>query len=319
MARQIQYVRNNTDTRCGFVAVIGAPNAGKSTLVNTLVGEKVSIVTHKIQTTRFNVRGIAMIDNAQLVLVDTPGIFEPKTRIDRSMVHAAWSGVSGADAIVHVVDAATYPGDNLRNIRARRDTNCIVKQLSQGQKKTPVFLTLNKIDLIRKDTLLELVNTFNKSYNYKEIFMISAENGSGVCVLASTLVKIVPAGPFLFPEDQAADIGARLQAAEITREKLFLRLHNELPYASHVETENWQVQKNGTIRIEQVIYVRRPAQKPIVLGKKGQTIKWIGQSARRELKQALGAEVHLFLFVKVRENWSENRSHYTDSGLEFDV
>jgi len=311
-------------TRSGFVAVIGAPNAGKSTLVNALVGEKITIVTHKIQTTRFNVRGIAMGDKAQLVLVDTPGIFEPKQRLDRSMVHAAWRGVADADAIAHVVDTPAYmrvqDGDkpSAQDKKSAQDTDRVIKGLRKRGNDKPTLLVLNKIDGMPRDQLLKLLEKFKETNVYSDIFMVSALTGDGVDHVKETLCTLMPMGPYLFPEDQAADIPARLLAAEITREKLFLRLHNELPYASHVETETWTRQKNG-LRIEQVIYVRRKSQKPIVLGKGGQTIKDIGKMARLEMQECFGGKVHLFLFVKVRENWVEDRSKYMDVGLEFDV
>lgn len=311
-------------TKAGFVAVIGAPNAGKSTLVNALVGEKITIVTHKIQTTRFNVRGIAMGEDAQLVLVDTPGIFEPKQRLDRSMVHAAWRGVADADAIAHVVDAPAYlrvminDKPSAQDKKSAQDTDRVVKGLEKRGNSKPAILVLNKIDGLQRDLLLKLLEKFKDTKSYTDIFMISALTGDGVADLKAALCSLMPTGPYLFPEDQAADIPARLLAAEITREKLFLRLHNELPYASHVETETWTRQKNG-IRIEQVIYVKRKSQKPIVLGKRGQTIKDIGRMARLEMQESFGEKVHLFLFVKVRENWTEDRTKYMDVGLEFEV
>lgn len=312
-------------TKSGFAAIIGAPNAGKSTLVNSLVGEKVSIVTHKIQTTRFQVRGIAMIANAQIVLVDTPGIFEPKQRLDRSMVHAAWTGAADSDVIVHVVDAPSYfqvlgqgkpsPQDK----KSAQDTDSVVEGLATKKRKKPTILALNKIDLLPREHLLKLIEHFNKTKVYDDVFLISALDGKGVQALGEHLADIMPLGPYLYPEDQSADIPSRLLAAEITREKLFLRLHNELPYASHVETEKWTRKKDGSIRIEQLIYVRRKSQKPIVLGKNGQTIKSIGQMARLDMADVFGTKIHLFLFVKVRENWHEDRSKYAELGLEFDV
>lgn len=314
-----------TATRSGFVAVIGAPNAGKSTLVNALVGEKVSIVTHKVQTTRFQVRGIAMIANAQLVLVDTPGIFKPKEkdRLSRSMVHAAWTGVDDADAIVHVVDAPAFhrqsEGEGSAQDRlSTEDTNRVSSGLKE-RKRGQTFLALNKIDEIERDKLLALIAHFNAMDVYDEIYLISALNEDGIDDLAQSLVAAMPQGPYLYPADQAADIPSRLMAAEITREKLFLRLHDELPYASTVETEKWTRQKNGDIRIDQIIYVKRASQKPIVLGKGGKTIKDIGAQSRREMQDWLGCKVHLFLFVKVREKWGDDRARYTESGLEFDV
>ena len=316
---------NKEQTKAGFAAIIGAPNAGKSTLVNALVGEKISIVTHKIQTTRFQVRGIAMHDKAQIVLVDTPGIFEPKQRLDRSMVHAAWSGVADADVIVHVVDAPSYSHVHRcedptgQDKKSAHDTDRVVEGLAKRSGKRPVYLALNKIDEMEKENLLELIKLFEKTQAYTDILLISALKGNGVPEMAVRLAEAMPIGPYLYPIDQAADIPSRLMAAEITREKLFLRLHNELPYASHVETESWKRTKAGDIRIEQIIYVRRKSQKPIVLGKNGQTIKQIGQMARHDMTEVFGKKVHLFLFVKVRENWSEDRSKYLESGLEFDV
>lgn len=312
-------------TRSGFVAIIGAPNAGKSTLVNALVGEKVSIVTHKVQTTRFQIRGIAMLGAAQLVLVDTPGIFKPKEtdRLARSMVHAAWTGVDDADAIVHVVDAPAFyrhkngEGDAQDRLSSE-DTDRVISGL-RSRKNGKTLLALNKIDEMERDKLLELIAHFNTQEVYAEIFLISALNHDGVDDLGQGLVKAMPEGPYLYPPDQAADIPSRLMAAEITREKLFLRLHDELPYASMVETEKWTDQKNGDVRIEQIIYVKRDSQKPIVLGKGGRTIKDIGAQSRREMQDWLGRKVHLFLFVKVREKWSDDRARYVESGLEFDV
>ncbi|MEE9272877.1 MAG: GTPase Era [Robiginitomaculum sp.] len=314
----------NVKIRAGFAAIIGAPNAGKSTLVNAMVGEKISIVTHKIQTTRFQVRGIAMLENTQIVLVDTPGIFEPRQRLDRSMVHAAWSGASDADAIVHVVDAPSFykvftnskpKGQDKKSVQ---DTERVIKGLTKYERSKPTYLALNKIDDIQRDNLLGLIKYFDKTNVYDDIFLLSALKGDGVELLAEKITEDMPIGPYLYPKDQAADIPCRLLAAEITREKLFLRLHKELPYASHVETESWKRQKNG-IRIDQTIYVRRKSQKPIVLGKNGATIKAIGKMARLDMQESFGEKVHLFLFVKVRENWSEDRSKYIESGLEFNV
>lgn len=312
-------------SRAGFVAIIGAPNAGKSTLVNALVGEKVSIVTHKVQTTRFQVRGIAMIDDAQLILVDTPGIFKPKDadRFSKSMVHAAWTGATDADAIVHVVDAPAYSRyledtAGSQDRLAHKDTMQVIEGL-EFRTSTPRFLALNKIDAMESEKLLQLIAAFNDYGIYDQIFLISALNKDGVSDLASNLIKALPEGPYLYPPDQAADIPSRLMAAEITREKLFLRLHDELPYASMVETEKWTRQKNGDIRIDQVIYVQRKSQKPIVLGKGGATIKQIGASARKDMQEWLGQKVHLFLFVKVRENWNNDPARYKVSGLEYNV
>lgn len=313
------------ETRSGFVAVIGAPNAGKSTLVNALVGEKVSIVTHKVQTTRFQVRGIAMTDNAQLVLVDTPGIFEPRKddRLSRSMVHSAWSGVEDADALVHVVDAGAMlrheSGDGTAQDRlSSEDTQRVLAGL-RGRPRAKSILALNKIDETSREALLGLIKGFNDEEVYGEIFLISAINGDGVGDLKAALIRAMPKSPFLYPPDQAADIPARLMASEITREKLFLRLHDELPYDSMVETETWKTLRSGDIRVEQVVYVRRPSQKSIVLGKGGRTIKEIGASARKDMQDWLGQKVHLFLFVKVRDKWRDDRDRYAGTGLEFDV
>ena len=316
--------------RAGFVAIIGAPNAGKSTLTNALVGEKVSIVTHKVQTTRFQVRGIAMLktaanEEAQVVLVDTPGIFAPKEtdRLAKSMVHAAWTGVGDSDAIVHVVDAPAHHrhknGEGSAQDRLSvEDTDRVIAGLKLRQ-QNKVFLALNKIDEMPHDLLLAQIDEFNQQGVYTEIFVVSALNLDGVDTLSKTLAAAMPEGPFLYPPDQAADIPSRLMAAEITREKLFLRLHDELPYASTVETEKWTRQKNGDIRIDQIIYVKRDSQKPIVLGKGGKTIKDIGASARRDMQDWLGQKVHLFIFVKVRDNWQNDKARYVESGLEFDV
>ena len=316
--------------RSGFAAVIGAPNAGKSTLTNSLVGEKVSIVTHKVQTTRFQVRGIAMLtgsDNsqAQVVLVDTPGIFSPKEsdRLSRSMVHAAWTGVSDAEVVIHVVDAPAYHRC-LNSNGTSQDRLSVedTKKVSNGLKridKKKIFLILNKIDELAHDLTLSLIAEFKKLEIYDEFFLVSAINMEGIKKLSEYLVNLMPISPFLYPADQAADIPSRLMAAEITREKIFLRLHDELPYASTVETESWKNQKNGDVRIDQIIYVRRDSQKPIVLGKGGKTIKSIGASARNDMQDWLGRKVHLFLFVKVRDNWQNDKSHYTETGLEYDA
>ena len=312
-------------SRAGFAAVIGAPNAGKSTLVNALVGEKISIVTHKVQTTRFQVRGIALINETQVVLVDTPGIFNAKDRLDRSMVHAAWTGVKDASAILHMVDAPAYlramNGDepSSQDKLGRKDTDAVIEGLKTRGQGTPTWMCLNKIDLMPHDAALQLIAHFSGAKVYDEIFLMSATNGDGIDTLKSALETAMPEGDWLYPADQAADIPTRLIAAEVTREKLFLRLHDELPYNSMVETENWQENRDGSVKIEQVIYVRKNSQKPIVLGKGGQTIKSIGASSRAELSEWLGRKVHLFLFVKVRENWMEDRARYDIQGLEFDV
>ncbi|WP_409433882.1 GTPase Era [Litorimonas sp. RW-G-Af-16] len=317
------------NTRAGFAAIVGAPNAGKSTLTNALVGEKVSIVTHKVQTTRFQIRAIAMLetkegDTAQVVLVDTPGIFVPKDsdRLAKSMVHAAWTGADDANLTVHVVDAPAWlrravgEGDAQDRLCVE-DTQRVQKGLAK--RKSKAFLVLNKIDEIPHDQLLTLIAEFSELNLYAEIFLVSAKNGDGVKDLSQALAEEMPKGPFLYPEDQAADIPSRLMAAEITREKLFLRLHDELPYMSMVETEGWKQKKDGSIKIDQVIYVRRDSQKPIVLGKGGQTIKDIGAAARKDMSDWLGTKVHLFLFVKVRANWKDDQARYAGTGLEFDV
>jgi GTP-binding protein Era len=301
-------------TRCGFTAIIGAPNAGKSTLTNALVGSKVAIVSPKVQTTRMNVRGVAMRDETQIVFVDTPGIFQPRRRLDKAMVAAAWSGAGDADAVVHLVDAAEITEKPKGHAAA--DTEAIIENLKQtGRKK--VALALNKIDALPVEQLLPLAEKFNAAGVYEEIFMISALKGDGVEALAAWCEKNMPEGPFLYPPDQAADIPSRLLAAEITREKIYLRLHDELPYATAVETEKWEERKDGSAKIDQVIYVQRDGQKAIVLGHQGKTIKDIGAASRRELEAIFGRRIHLFLFVKVREDWADKRDHYREIGLEF--
>ena len=308
--------------RSGFTAVIGAPNAGKSTLVNRLVGSKVSIVTQKVQTTRFPIKGVAIEGASQIVLIDTPGIFKPRRRLDRAMVRAAWGGAEGADAVIHLVDAhseiATAEGKgSASDRRCADDTASIMQSLpTEGRK---AILVLNKIDLVRRDQLLALSQRLFASDAYEEVFMISAANGSGVNDLKARLAALMPEGHWLYPEDQTADLPARLLAAEITREKLYLRVHEELPYAAAVETTSFTEAKGGAVRIEQTIYVERESQRPIILGKGGQTLKWIGENARKDLIEILGQPVHLFLLVKVKENWSEAREFYSGIGLDFDV
>jgi GTP-binding protein Era len=308
--------------RCGFVAVIGAPNAGKSTLVNALVGAHVSIVTHKVQTTRFQVRGVTTRGDTQLVLVDTPGIFAPKRRLDRAMVRAAWMGAQDADAIVHVVDA---PAEG-RMIGGRRDAGDArsaedTANIAEGLKKSALkaILVLNKIDAMPRDALLGVADALYKTGAYSEVFMISAKSGDGVGDLHKRLEAIAPEGPWMYPEDQLADLQERLIAAEITREKVMLRLHDELPYQITVETESFKEQKDGSIRIEQTLFVARDSQKGIVLGHKGETIKAIGTQARLSMAEFLGRRVHLFLNVKVAENWSEDPRRYSDVGLDFEA
>lgn len=294
------------DTRCGFVALIGAPNAGKSTLLNTLVGTKLAIVTHKVQTTRARLTGIALDGPAQLVFVDTPGIFAPRRRLDRAMVQAAWSGAADADLIVLLVDAKKGMDDEVSRI---------VEGL-QAAGRTAI-LALNKVDTVRRDSLLGLSAALNDTGVFDQTFMISALTGDGVADLRAHLAAGVPPGPWLYPEDQITDVTQRLLAAEITREKVYLRLHQELPYASTVETEAWREQKDGSVRIEQVIHVARDSQKGIVIGKGGRTLKTIGELARQDMEQVFERRVHLFLHVRVSERWAEDREHYLDMGLEY--
>ncbi|NKC22349.1 GTPase Era [Ochrobactrum oryzae] len=293
-------------TRSGFVALIGAPNAGKSTLVNQLVGTKVSIVTHKVQTTRALVRGIFTEGQAQIVLVDTPGIFRPKRRLDRAMVTTAWGGAKDADIILVLLDSQGGLNENAEALLAS------MKDVRQKK-----VLVLNKVDRVDPPVLLDLARKANELVAFDQTFMISALNGSGCKDLAKYLAENVPNGPWYYPEDQISDMPMRQLAAEITREKLYLRLHEELPYSSTVETERWEERKDGSVRIEQVIYVERESQKKIVLGHKGETIKAIGQSARKEISEILEQTVHLFLFVKVRENWGNDPERYREMGLDF--
>ncbi len=293
-------------TRCGFAAVIGAPNAGKSTLVNALVGAKVSIVTHKAQTTRTRMRGIAIEDQTQIILDDTPGIFAPKRRLDRAMVETAWTEAREADAVVLVADAARGFDDVADPVLERaRELNI------------PLVLALNKIDKIKKEKLLALVAEASGRLKLEELFMISALSGDGVTALKSFLDSRMPPGSWLFPEDQIADAYLRQWAAEITREKMFLRLHEEIPYSSTVETTSWKERRDGSIRIEQTVFVERESQRKIVLGAKGQAIKQISMEARKEIAEGVEAPVHLFLFVKVRENWADDPERYREMGLEF--
>ena len=309
-------------TRAGFAAIIGAPNAGKSTLTNRLVGAKVSIVTQKVQTTRFPVRGVAMEGESQIVLVDTPGIFQPRRKLDRAMIRAAWGGAKDADVIVHLVDsvaelAAEEQGAKAADKRAAVDVESIVEGLkTSGQK---AILALNKIDGMKRETLLGLSKRLFDTGVYSEVFMISSATGAGVDDLKARLAELMPENPWFYPADQTADLPARLLAAEITREKIYPRVHEELPYAAAVETTAFQERKDGGVRIEQNIYVERESQRPIVLGKGGQTLKWIGQASREELCDILDRKVHLFLHVKVKENWAEERGLFSDMGLDFDV
>ena len=309
-------------TRAGFAAIIGAPNAGKSTLTNRLVGAKVSIVTQKVQTTRFPVRGVAMAGEAQIVLVDTPGIFQPRRRLDRAMVRAAWGGSEDADVVVHLVDAAAEiavaePGAKAADKRAAIDVETIVEGLKASGRKA--ILALNKVDAVKRETLLALSQRLFETGVYSEVFMVSATTGSGVDDLKARLAELMPQNPWFYPEDQTADLPARLLAAEITREKIYLRVHEELPYAAAVETTKFEERKDGSVRIEQTVYVERESQRPILLGKGGQTLKWIGQKSREELNVILDRPVHLFLHVQVDERWADKREFYGDVGLDFDV
>ena len=311
-------------TRCGVVAVLGAPNAGKSTLVNRLVGAKVSIVTQKVQTTRARIRGIAMEEGTdgapvQVVYLDTPGIFAPRRTLDRAMVQAAWEGLEGADATLLMIDAPAYiaaseEGAKAASRRSAEDADRIIAGLKE--QGAGAVLVLNKIDLIPAPPLLALTERLAQHGVFTDTFLISAEKGRGTDDLKRHLVSMMPEGPFLYPEDQLSDISDRLMAAEVTREKLFLRLHQELPYSLTVETEGWTRTKKGELRIEQVVYVERDSQKALVLGRKGHTISAVGKAAREELTELLGETVHLFLFVKVRERWAEDAERLRGMGLE---
>lgn len=293
-------------TRCGFVAIIGAPNAGKSTLLNALVGAKVAIVTHKVQTTRTKVTGIGMYENTQLVFIDTPGIFEPKRRLDRAMVNAAWKGSEDAEITVLLIDA-------------KKGRNEEVERIITGLKnaKRQAILAINKIDTIKREQLLALAQDLHETGVFDEVFMISALKGDGVNDLLKHLASRAPEGPFMYPEDQIADVTLRILAAEITREKIYLRLHDELPYATTVETEKWEERKDGSVRIEQVIHVERDSQKGIVIGKQGAMLKLLGQMAREDMEASFERRVHLFLHVRVTERWAEDRTVYADMGLDF--
>ena len=292
-------------TRCGFCAIIGAPNAGKSTLVNQLTGSKVSIVSHKVQTTRARIRAIAIEGNAQIVLVDTPGIFKPMRTLDRAMVENAWGGAGDADAVIFLVDGRPGLTD---------DAKAIIAQLAAT--KTKAMLVINKIDLMSRERLLEVAADFNAAHPFEQTFMVSALTGSGAKDLLKAIAAKMPESPWLYPEDQVADVQLRFMAAEMTREKIYERLHEELPYASTVETEGWEERRDGSVKIDQVIYVQRDSQKAIVLGKGGQTVKLINQLARAEMEKYFERKVHLFLFVKVRENWAEDKERLRNMGLD---
>lgn len=293
-------------TRCGFVALIGAPNAGKSTLLNRLVGSKVSIVSHKVQTTRTTVRGIVIHEQSQIVFVDTPGIFQPRRRLDRAMVDAAWNGAKDADFVCLLIDAERgIKGDAQRILDGLKNVHL------------PRILLINKIDRLPRDLLLALVKDANNRAEFDNTFLISALNGDGCDDFLNHLASRVPEGPWLYPKDQITDLPVKLLTAEVTREKLFLRLHQELPYSAHVEVEGWEERKDGSVKIDQVIYIQRAAHKKIVIGAKGETIKAISSAARAELTEMLGRKVHLFLFVKVREHWIDDPERYREMGLDF--
>lgn len=299
-------MNDTPNTKCGFVALVGAPNAGKSTLLNTLVGSKIAIVTHKVQTTRSRLVGVAIHDENQMIFVDTPGIFKATKRLERAMVAAAWEGANDADVVVFMVDATLRIGDSTRTIAAG---------LSKSSKTA--ILVLNKIDLIKRDTLLAKTKELNELGEFAETLMISATTGNGLDVLREKIAKYLPLGPWLYPEDHLTDISERMLAAEITREKFFMRFHEELPYATTIETERWKELKDGSVRIEQVIYVERDSQKKIVIGKGGRGLKVIGQMAREELEELLDRKVHLFIFVKVRKGWSDDKERYVNMGLDW--
>jgi len=298
----------DTETRCGFIAVLGAPNVGKSTLINQVIGTKVSIVSPKVQTTRTRVLGIHLEGDAQIIFIDTPGIFQPRRRLDRAMVAAAWSGAADADAVLLLVDAARGMDGNTREI---------VGKLKESGRKA--LLAINKIDLVKKPDLLKLASDLHAAADFTETFMISARAGDGVADLVSHLAGAVPAGPWMFPEDQISDMPQRLLAAEITREQLYLQLQQELPYAATVETESWEERQDGSAKINQVIYVERTSQRAIVLGKGGSRIKSLGAAARTELEQIFERRIHLFLFVKIRESWGDDPERYRDWGLDFNA
>ena len=297
---------SSQETRCGFVALSGAPNVGKSTLVNALVGSKVTIVSKKVQTTRALIRGIVIEDNAQIILVDTPGIFAPKRRLDRAMVSTAWSGAHDADLVCVLLDARAGIDD---------EADVILTKLSAVNH--PKILVLNKIDLVPREKLLALAQKANERLQFTQTFMVSALSGDGVDDLRRALARDVPPGPFHYPEDQMSDAPLRHLAAEITREKIYRHLHQELPYQSTVETDSWQDRKDKSVRIEQTIYVERDSQRKIVLGKGGATIKAIGADSRKEIAEIVGQPVHLFLFVKVRDGWGDDPERYREMGLEF--
>ena len=302
----VEQEKETSPTRCGYVALVGAPNAGKSTLLNQLVGAKIAIVTPKVQTTRARVTAIAIEGESQIIFVDTPGIFKPSRRLEKAMVDAAWSGAQDADRIVLLIDA-------VKGLTA--DVERIIAGLEKNQRRAHVIL--NKVDIVKRDSLLGIAKTLSERGIFDEIYMLSALTGDGVDDLRSALAKEMPEGPWLYPEDQLALAPMRQLAAEITREKLFMRLNQELPYSLTVETESWEERKDGSVKIQQVVYVSRANHKPIVLGKGGQTIKKVGELARADLEESLGCRVHLFLFIKVREKWLDDPERYREMGLDF--
>ncbi|MEN8887498.1 MAG: GTPase Era [Celeribacter marinus] len=298
----------NDQSRAGFVALIGEPNAGKSTLLNRMVGAKVSIVTHKVQTTRARIRGVAIEGDSQIVFVDTPGIFKPKRRLDRAMVTAAWGGAADADITVLMVEAHRGLSEGVEGILAA---------LAENPVRGKIALAINKIDMVDVEKLLAMTQKLNERFEFVETFMISAEKGRGVDDLRKWLAKEIPMGPWLYPEDQIADLPLRMIAAEMTREKLTLNLHQELPYQLTVETEKWEERADGSARVDQIVYVARDGHKGIILGKRGETIKRISRQSREELSEFLDRKIHLFLQVKVRPNWLEEAERYGEMGLDF--
>lgn len=303
---------NAEATRCGFVAIIGAPNAGKSTLVNALVGTKVSIVSRKVQTTRMRIRGVAMHGSSQIVLVDTPGIFQPRRRLDRAMVQAAWTGADEADLVCLLIDAEEQLASP--NGLSAQDTDRILRRLNDAKRSS--ILIINKIDTMPRDRLLPLIEQLRERATFDQTFLVSASQGKGTADVLRYLAQHVPEGPWAYPADQAADMPMRLLAAEMTRERIYDRLHQELPYATTVITEQWQAKPDGSARLEQTIFVERESQRAIVLGKGGATIKLLGETARKEMEAQFGHKVHLFLHVKVRENWADDPMHYREMGLD---